>query len=142
MIVLDTDHLSILLDERDARRGDLVARLDRAIDPIAIPVIVVEECLRGWLAQIRRARKATDQVVPYHRLAKLIRFFSAWHIVDWDVESALWFEKLQKSKLRIGSPDLKIASIALANDALLLTANLRHFKQVAELHVENWLRNT
>lgn len=35
--------------------------------------------------------------------------------------------------------DLKIAAIALMNDALLLTANMVDFKQVPGLRVENWL---
>ena len=35
--------------------------------------------------------------------------------------------------------DLKIASIALANGVLLLSANLRDFEQVPNLRVENWL---
>jgi tRNA(fMet)-specific endonuclease VapC len=34
---------------------------------------------------------------------------------------------------------LKIASIALANDALLLTANRRDFEKVPGLQLENWL---
>jgi predicted nucleic acid-binding protein len=35
--------------------------------------------------------------------------------------------------------DLKIASIALVNDALLLTANSRDFEKVPGLQFENWL---
>ncbi len=35
--------------------------------------------------------------------------------------------------------DLKIASIALSNGALLLSANLRDFEQVPHLRVEDWL---
>ena len=35
--------------------------------------------------------------------------------------------------------DLKIAAIALVNDALLLSGNLRDFRQVPGLRVENWL---
>ena len=35
--------------------------------------------------------------------------------------------------------DLKIAAIALAHDALLLSANLRDFQAVPDLRVENWL---
>jgi len=37
---------------------------------------------------------------------------------------------------RIGAMDLKIASIALVNDALLVTANLRHYSRVPELCCE------
>ena len=35
--------------------------------------------------------------------------------------------------------DLKIAAIALVNDATLLTANKRDFEQVEGLRFENWL---
>jgi predicted nucleic acid-binding protein len=35
---------------------------------------------------------------------------------------------------------LKIASIALEADAVLLSANLRDFERVPGLRVENWLR--
>jgi predicted nucleic acid-binding protein len=35
--------------------------------------------------------------------------------------------------------DLKIASIALVYGALLLSANLRDFQRVSDLHVANWL---
>jgi tRNA(fMet)-specific endonuclease VapC len=35
--------------------------------------------------------------------------------------------------------DMKIAAIALASDAVLLSANLRDFRQVPGLKVENWL---
>jgi tRNA(fMet)-specific endonuclease VapC len=37
--------------------------------------------------------------------------------------------------------DLKIAAIALANDALVLSANLREFGRVPGLRVEDWLRS-
>jgi len=43
-------------------------------------------------------------------------------------------------RIRIGTMDLKIASIALVNDALLVTANQRDFEQVPGLRVENWLK--
>jgi tRNA(fMet)-specific endonuclease VapC len=39
----------------------------------------------------------------------------------------------------LDEPDLRIASIALARDLTLVTANLRHFDRVPGLAVENWL---
>jgi tRNA(fMet)-specific endonuclease VapC len=50
------------------------------------------------------------------------------------------FRQLRRQKIRIGSRDLKIAAIALAQGALLLSANLRDFEKVPGLRVENWLR--
>ena len=49
------------------------------------------------------------------------------------------FTQLRQRRVRIGAMDLKIASIALANGVLLLSANLRNFEQVPNLRVENWL---
>jgi len=42
--------------------------------------------------------------------------------------------------VRIGTMDLKIASIALDHEATLLSANLRDFEQIPGLHVEDWIR--
>ena len=48
----------------------------------------------------------------------------------------LW--KVDRLK-RIRRADLLIASIALANDVTLVTRNLKHFRQVPNLKVVNWV---
>jgi tRNA(fMet)-specific endonuclease VapC len=62
-------------------------------------------------------------------------------IVHFDERAVGEFEKLrrQKSVKGIGHADLLIASIALANRATLVTRNLRHFRLVANLKLENWV---
>jgi tRNA(fMet)-specific endonuclease VapC len=60
--------------------------------------------------------------------------------LGWTEDSADEFKRLLSSRVRIGTQDLKIACTAIANDALLLTANLRDFEQVPGLRVEDWLR--
>jgi tRNA(fMet)-specific endonuclease VapC len=47
--------------------------------------------------------------------------------------------QLESSGEPLAEPDLRIASIALARDLTLVTANLRHFDRVPDLQVENWL---
>jgi tRNA(fMet)-specific endonuclease VapC len=42
--------------------------------------------------------------------------------------------------IRIGTQDLKIASIALANRATLLTRNYRDFVQVPDLIIDDWTK--
>lgn len=140
MILLDSDHLSILMDLRDARRQRLVARLERADESSAIPLIVVEEQLRAWLAPIRRTPDVHRQIVPYIRLSRLIEFLRPSTIVEWNEVAADLFNGLRSSRVRIGTQDLKIACTAIANDSLLLSANLRDFEQVPGLRVEDWLQ--
>ena len=47
--------------------------------------------------------------------------------------------RLEASGEPLDEPDLRIASIALARDLTLVSANLRHFDRVPDLRVENWL---
>jgi tRNA(fMet)-specific endonuclease VapC len=140
MILLDTDHLSILINAKAAKHHELDERLRSSDDQIiAAPIVGVEEQCRGWLAQINSLPKVHDQVHAYERLRDLFHYYGDWNIVLFDANAADRFNLLRKQKVRIGTQDLKIAAIALVNDALLLSANLRDFKKVPGLRVENWL---
>ena len=57
MIVLDTEHLSVLLDPRSPLQSHVMRRLEAVDDILAIPVVSVERQLRAWLAQVRRVRE-------------------------------------------------------------------------------------
>lgn len=140
MILLDSDHVSVLADQRDSLHGPFVERLISVSEPMAIPVVVLEEHLRGWLAQLRRSVDPLELVLLYRRLVQLLTFFSEWEIAIWTETAAQNFSRLRKAKVRVGTQDLRIASIAVSLDALLLSANLRDFQLVPGLHVEDWLQ--
>lgn len=140
MILLDTDHLSVLTDTRDRRYQLLDSRLQTSTDAVASSIISVEEMLRGWLALIHRLRDSYRQIPAYARLQQLFDTFRLWEIMAFDQRAAEQFEGLRKQRIRLGSMDLKVASIALANNALLLTANLRDFSRIPNLRCDNWLR--
>jgi tRNA(fMet)-specific endonuclease VapC len=139
MIILDTDHLSVLHYTDHPRCALLVERLESANEPIATTVVAWEEQLRGWLAEINRSRTFRDQVSAYDRLGKLAAFVQQWQLLRFDERAAGECDRLRRQRVRIGTQDLKISGIALANDALLLSANLRDFRKVPGLRVENWL---
>jgi tRNA(fMet)-specific endonuclease VapC len=65
---------------------------------------------------------------------------SDWEIVPFDDRAADQSVDLRRQRIRIGTMDLKIASIALANGALLVTTNLRDYSLVPDLRCENWLK--
>ena len=140
MILLDTDHLSILVNTRASAHGTLLQRLDSArSEVLCVPIVAAEEQCRGWLSQIGRQRDLYKQVAAYQSFAQLLEFLANWEIAQFDIRAADEFKILRKQLRRLGSQDLKFASIALANEALLLSANLRDFQQVPGLRVENWL---
>ncbi len=140
MILLDTDHLSVFTDERDPRHELLNSRMEAATEQVACTIVKVGEVLRGWFALIHRLRDVHRQPPAYVRLGQLFNALSDWEIVPFDGRAADQFAGLRRQGIRIGTMDLKIASIALVNDALLVTANLRDYSLVPELRCENWLR--
>ncbi len=140
MILLDTDHLTILANVRASGHAALTARMHASSEGrFGIPVVSVEEQCRGWLAQLNRHSDVHKQLPAYDRLAKLFDFLCEWEIVPFDTRSADRFKQLKKQRIRVGTQDLKIACIALVHGALLLSANLRDYHRVPGLLVENWL---
>lgn len=49
------------------------------------------------------------------------------------------FAEAKLAKVRVGTMDLKIACIAIANNATLLTRNINDFKIVPGLTIADWL---
>jgi tRNA(fMet)-specific endonuclease VapC len=138
MLVLDTDHL-VELDRGSSQGVALQQKLEDAGDEVATTIISAEEQFRGWLAQLHRQRDPHEQIATYQRLQRRIAFFAAWHVLPWNTDAANILQGLRRQRVRIGTMDLKIASIVLAHGATLLSRNLRDFQQVPNLRVEDWL---
>ncbi len=140
MIILDSDHISYVEDTRDHRSAALRQRLvESAEAEICVSAVSLEEHMRGWLAAIQRHRQIEKQIYYYDRLVDYNYFFARWRIQRFDERAANIFADLRQQGVRVGTQDLKIASICLANDALLLSRNLVDFERVPNLRVENWL---
>jgi tRNA(fMet)-specific endonuclease VapC len=140
MILLDSDHLSVLRYKDSALYAKLAARLASSPDQnLGVTVISLEEQMRGWLAEIARRRKTEDQVPAYERLLELVRFYSDWQVFLFDKPAAQIFDDLRRQRVRVASQDLKIASIALVNNATLISANLVDFERIPGLRVVDWL---
>lgn len=139
MLILDTDHLVEYQKGTSAESRRLKERLAQQSQPYGTTIISVEEIMRGWMAAIRRVHEARDQVSAYMKLRRLFWFFAVWHILDFDQVAAQECKRLQIAKVRVGTMDLKIASIALARRATLLTRNRSDFEKIPGLLVEDWL---
>jgi tRNA(fMet)-specific endonuclease VapC len=73
MILLDTDHVTHLKYTTSQRGMRLRQRLEAQPEGeiIGVPVVVVEEQMRGWLSTIAKERQAVRQVQAYQELADL-----------------------------------------------------------------------
>ena len=141
MLLLDTDHLSILEWQDSPTAMQLRGRL-RLIPPkeLGTTIINFEESMRGWLAILNKARKLKDQIDAYHRLSRQVDLFKAIYLIaEFDEHAAIEFQRLRKEHPRLGAMDLKVAAIALTHRATLLSRNERDFGQIRGLLLENWI---
>jgi tRNA(fMet)-specific endonuclease VapC len=139
MILLDSDHLTVLKYRESDRYQHLTERLAAANDVVGTTIINLEEQMRGWLAVLAKKREVLRQVSAYRELIALFDFFNHLHLLTLNVDAANRFKELRRSQVRIGSMDLKSGLHHIDNGALLLTANQRDFEKVPGLRFENWL---
>ena len=94
--------------------------------------------MRGWLAQLAKARTMAQQVAAYSRLSRHVRTFREVPLLEFDERAAVEYQRLRKLHPRTGSMDLKIAAIVLVHDATLLTRNVADFSGIRGLTIEDW----
>lgn len=141
MIVLDTDHMSVLQHESSDAATALRKRIEDSAEAVFTTDVSIEEQCRSWLGLINRYADVRQQVKYYERFIKTLRFFEGWRLLRFDAVAADEFNRLRKERVRIGTVDLKIASVVLVNDATLISANLRDFNKVPGLRVADWLHD-
>lgn len=138
-VLLDTDHLSILQEREEPAYTTLTHRLDQLPrSEVAACIVSFQEQVRGWLAWINKAQGPESLLRGYANLLGLLRDYSAGVVLPFDSAAHDEFQQMRKRKLRIGTLDQRIASIALGNRLKLLSRNLRDFRQVPGLVVEDW----
>ena len=132
MYLLDTDTLSNLGKKRPS--AALLVRLAAETGALYTSSITVGEMVHGAYKSDR----------PRYYLDKMrLAFGSLSGILPYDETAAHHFGKQLAELERQGTPpaplDLQLASIALANDLVVVTHNTEHFKRVKGLKVEDWL---
>jgi tRNA(fMet)-specific endonuclease VapC len=135
MFILDTDHISLF-----QRNHPHVSTNVLATPPLelATTVVTVEEQLRGRLERVRRARNDEEVVRAYQNLLATVLYVHTITIIGFDTQTQVIFQSLRAQQVRIGTQDLRIAAIALRQDAILVTRNRRDFVAIPSLRTEGW----
>ncbi len=141
MIILDTDCLSLFDREKFLETSILRKNLDEfSSDEIFTTIITFEEQMRGWLTLLSKCKTIEQQIFAYQRLNQFLDNFRKIAVLPFNEKAAEVFQNLKSNKIRVGTMDLKIASIAIANDAISVSRNLADFQQIPELQAEDWTK--
>jgi tRNA(fMet)-specific endonuclease VapC len=138
MHVLDTDTLVHL----DAGHTRVVEHAQSLPDSeVGTTLITRIELLRGRFDFLLKASDGEQLLRAQLWLERSERLLSGLLILPVDEAAAESFDKLLENKRlkKVGRADLLIASIVLARRAVLVTRNVRHFRQVPNLRVVNWV---
>ncbi len=128
--MLDTDTASYVI------KGNVPA-IDARLRHLDVMQVCISAVTRAEL------RFGARRFPRAHRLsAEVEKFMSGIHTLPWDEVAADQFADvradLERGGTPIGSMDTMIAAHAKALDAILVTNNVRHFRLVKGLAIENW----
>jgi tRNA(fMet)-specific endonuclease VapC len=138
MHLLDTDTLTHL----HAGHPKVIAHLREVDDPVVGTTIITKaELLRGRIDFLLKAATGAEVLRAQQWLTRTEELLAQILIVLFDETAAQQFTRLRGNKAhrKIGRADLLIASMVLANQATLVTRNVRHFRQIRSISVVNWV---
>lgn len=132
--IFDTDHLSLY----GRANPYLIAKLQTTQIQLNTTVINVEEQLRGRLAQISEIKDGENQSAAYQLLTDTILMLSDFDVLQYDAQARKIYQSLKAQRIRVGTQDMRIASIVIAHNGILLTRNRRDFEKIPNLLIEDW----
>lgn len=139
MYLFDTDHLGILQHRTSPACQQILQRMQRHPEgDFFVSIVSFHEQVLGWNAYIARAKDESGVIRAYGRFQQILADFAAAQVLAFDQRAADEFDQIRAQKLRIGTMDIRIAAIALANGFTLLTRNYVDFARVPNLKFEDW----
>ncbi len=136
MTAFDTDVLTEIL-QGNARFVERAAGIPTHEQ--VVPVIVLEEILRGRLHVIRQAeagRARIDLERAYALFEETVSDFRRVTSLSYTSQAAVFYQQWRQQGIRISTHDLRIAAICVAHTARLISRNRRDFERVPGLTVE------
>jgi tRNA(fMet)-specific endonuclease VapC len=138
MFVLDTDHVSLWLRDHPLVKANVsVFEHD-----VCLTVITVQELFNGWVGRLNNTTDAALMLDRYESLWQTVDFIRQFPVLKFDTNADAAYARvlrenvaLRKKRLR---QDLRIAAIALSQNATIVTRNKRDFEQVPGLKIIDW----
>lgn len=132
MYLFDTDVITNILKKKPSSKlTDRLAPLIKSEQFIS--TITIFEIVYG-------AHRSSRKDFHLQNLEKIL--IPSVNILTFDSRAAyvcgMLRAQLETEGQSIALADLEIASIAVANDLILITGNIKHFERIKELKMENW----
>lgn len=131
MYMLDTNICSYILKKRPLSVLEKFKKV--GAESLSISTIVLAELCYG----------ASKHPSGNKIQADINDFASRLCVIGWSHQAARYYgdirANLERAGMPIGNMDLMIAAHALSIEAILVTNNMRHFRSIPDLQLENWI---
>ena len=131
MIFLDSDILSYYFSG-NSKIKEKIAETINTGEEIALTIMNVYELLKGF-----KWRSNKNKELLFNNFLKTISVFS----IDDDTINlaSTIYANLRKNGITISDADIIISSIIIKNNGKLVTNNIKHYSDIKELKLINWL---
>jgi tRNA(fMet)-specific endonuclease VapC len=137
--VMDTDHISVIQHDQGTEFATLSRRIaQETFEELALTIVSFHEQVLGCHDYINRSRQPAGIVRGYAMLDRVLQTFSTAPVLPFDQAASELFDQLSGRRLRVGTMDLRIASIAISRGLILLTRNVSDFGKVPGLVTDDW----
>lgn len=85
-----------------------------------------------------KSKNSGSLVHGYSKLEGILGDFSRAQVLPFSPAAADIYDELRKQSIAVGAMDLRIASIAIANQMTLLTQNTVDVERIPNLTIEDW----
>jgi tRNA(fMet)-specific endonuclease VapC len=141
VFLFDTNHISVWQRGEGAEYERLCAHLVNFTgEQIFVCVVSFHEMVNGWNAYSLKKRSSESLVRTYLEFENILKDYSVMQRLSFDRKAAEVFDELNQLRLRVGSMDLRIAAIAIANQMTLITQNTVDFERIPGLSIQDWLQ--
>lgn len=138
MKAFDTDILTELLSGNPAY-AERIANIPPPEQ--SVPIIVIEEIIRGRLNSIRQAESGKARISieqAYALFERTLDDFRDLRVLPYSSQAQVLFAEWRKRKVRSSTHDLRIAASCVADSITLVTRNRRDFQGIPGLALEVW----
>ena len=138
MKAFDTDILTEILVGNPAY-AERIANVPVAEQ--AVPIVAVEEIIRGRLHAIRQAEAAKSRITieqAYCLFEQTLDDIREMKLLSFTQPAEELLKEWRKKKIKGSTHDLRIAAICVVSPATLVTRNRRDFQNIPSLSVDFW----
>jgi predicted nucleic acid-binding protein len=133
MIFLDTNIISYYFNSDNTVKEKMLEAIDNDVE-IGTTVINIYEILKGFRWKNNKRKE--------NQFKELLEDISVFTIDDTVINIASdLYATLRKKGKTIGDADILIAAIVIKNNGTLISNNTKHYEDIEQLNLMNWLQN-